>query len=69
MERSPTLLLTGPHASSATTTAAAVPQRELAEPGLDDTEDGIEVTYPSGHVSGPWDPDELALLKERGAID
>lgn len=39
------------------------------EPDLDDTEDGLEVTWGSGHVSGPFDADELALLRDRGALE
>lgn len=30
--------------------------------GLVETDDGIEEAWSSGHVAGPWDPDELALL-------
>ena len=35
--------------------------------GLDDTDEGLEDTWDTGHVSGPWDPDELALLLEDDA--
>lgn len=34
----------------------------LDDPGLEDTDDGVLDYWGSGHVSGPWDPDEVALL-------
>lgn len=36
---------------------------DLTAPGLVETEDGlILVQWGSGHVEGPYDPDELALV-------
>lgn len=42
------------------TTAA---DARLEEPGFTETDDGlILVHWGSGHTSGPYDPDELALV-------
>lgn len=39
-----------------------LPEDAIDDAGVAATEDGIVVATGSGHVTGPWDPDELALL-------